>query len=560
MSYLAPPSSFQPIERISQGARSDSQRQRYASFSCFAYRLVSKHGPMGNSPHPASIHVLDDDSLLHVFCLYRPILLGEDESDYARLFGGVAGWVRGRWWYRLAHVCQRWRNLILASASYLGVCLVCTYGTPVADMLAHSPPLPLVIDYFEEDYDIATEAEEGTILALKQRHRVRRIRLRVPVTNLRKLIMAIDSEEEYPILQYLVIARCRSEGGSTALILPETLQAPHLRHLMLEGFALPIGSRLLTTAVGLVTLCLCIDHPATYFEPNTLLQWISFMPQLETLAIAFILPVLHPDVDRQLKTQTPITKPITLPNLHHFWFQGACTYLEALVHRITTPRLGKLEIVLPNKHTISLPHLVQVMKTTENLKFDSARLMFSGEQVYMHAYPHGDTAGSGMYPVSITVNCCHLDQQVSSVAQISNSLSQIFSVVKHLTLDVSYGVLLFEEHNEVNRTEWRKLLSSFSNVKTFHIGYELVEELSLCLRLDDGELPLELLPELQELTYSGSGNTNNAFSSFIDARQNAGRPITLVRYGPSPDPLSVLPFETFSVSPESSDSGSDFDN
>jgi len=52
----------------------------------------------------------------------------------------------------------------------------------------------------------------------------------------------------------------------------------------------------------------------------------------------------------------------------------------------------------------------------------------------------------------------------------------------------------------------------------------LIRELSHCLRLEGGGLPLELLPELQELTYSGSGNANDAFTSFIDARQNAGRP------------------------------------
>ncbi len=31
------------------------------------------------SPHTTSIHVLDDDSLLNVFNLYRPLFLGEDE-------------------------------------------------------------------------------------------------------------------------------------------------------------------------------------------------------------------------------------------------------------------------------------------------------------------------------------------------------------------------------------------------------------------------------------------------------------------------------------------------
>jgi hypothetical protein len=108
---------------------------------------------MGNSSNTASIHILDDDSLLNVFYIYRPSLLGDEEEDDARFMGGAEGWIRGRWWYRLAHVCQRWRNLILGSASYLRLSLVCTYGTPVADMLAHSPPLPLAIDYTNEPHD-----------------------------------------------------------------------------------------------------------------------------------------------------------------------------------------------------------------------------------------------------------------------------------------------------------------------------------------------------------------------------------------------------------------------
>jgi hypothetical protein len=47
--------------------------------------------------------------------------------------------------------------------------------------------------------------------------------------------------------------------------------------------------------------------------------------------------------------------------------------------------------------------------------------------------------------------------------------------------------------------------------------------------LEDGEQPLEFLPELQELTYPRSGNAHDAFTSFIDARQNAGCPVTLIK-------------------------------
>jgi hypothetical protein len=108
----------------------------------------------------------------------------------------------------------------------------------------------------------------------------------------------------------------------------------------------------------------------------------------------------------------------------------------------------------------------------------------------------------------------------------------MFSTVEHLTLRHWEHSLSSEEHNDVNRNEWRKLLRSFGNVQTLLIVKGLVEELSRCLELEDGELPLGLLPELQELTYSASGDTGDAFTSFIDARQNAGRPVALVRRSP----------------------------
>jgi hypothetical protein len=107
-----------------------------------------------------SIHILDDDSLFNVFCLYRPFFLGEGEDDDECLHGRKVGWVRGRWWYKLAHVCQVWRNLSLAYSrlrhpSYLDICLVCIPGTPVADMLA--TPLPLIIDHVCGDCDVSED-------------------------------------------------------------------------------------------------------------------------------------------------------------------------------------------------------------------------------------------------------------------------------------------------------------------------------------------------------------------------------------------------------------------
>jgi hypothetical protein len=442
---------------------------------------------------------------------------------------------------------------VLGSAFYLGISLVCTNGTPVADMLAHSPPLPLVIDYFN---DITVEDEEGAILSLKQYDRVRHVRFKMPPTRLQKLIVAMD--DEYPILEYLIIAH-PVDDKTTILMFPETLQAPHLRHLLLVGFALPIGSRLLTTAVGLVTLCLGMVHLSTYFHPDTLLQWLSFMPQLETLLIDFEDPVPDRDAERQL-THTPNTIPAALaalPNLHVFRFSGVTPFLEALVRRIAAPHLEKLELEFFNQLTYSVPRLLHFVNTTQNLRFQSAKFEFSDEHVNVEVYPHEEAE---MYALSITVDCWHLERQVSSAAQIFYSLSSVFSAVEHLFLKHEVHSRSTEEH-KAEPIKWRKLLNSFRNVKTLRVAEGLVEEISRCLQLDDGELPFELLPELQELAYSGSGDIGDAFTSFVEARQVlVGRTITLLRRSPSPDPSFRAPsLEPFSIIPASGEAGSDFD-
>ena len=453
-----------------------------------------------------------------MFYLCRPFLGDEDV---------IEDWTHNEyWWYRYAHVCQRWRNVILGSATYLGLSLVCTYATPVADMLAHSPPLPLIVGYFTKHRKLTAEHEEGIIIALAQRNRVRRVRLGNPATIIQNLIAAMD--EEFPILEYLCITLL-TEDNSSILRFPETFQAPLLRHLDLRGFALPIASRLLTTSMGLVTLHLDMVDPSTYFYPNTLLQWISHMPQLETLIIYFQFSIPNRDVERQL-THTPIIAPITLPNLHNFGFRGISTYLEALVHQIAAPRLEKLTIEFFNQLTFSCPRLLQFIDVAGNLRFGSAVLTFSNELVGAALYPLGvPVEETKLYGLGIVVKCYHLDWQVSSIAQISDSLGQIFSGVELLVLQQNVHSRSPEEHNEVDRTECRKLLRPFSNVKTLRIQNRLIKDFSRFLELEDGELPLQLLPKLHRLEHYSSWENLGPIRTLIDARQNAGRPVTSVR-------------------------------
>jgi hypothetical protein len=122
-------------------------------------------------------------------------------------------------------------------------------------MLAHSLPLPLTIYYHEE----------GILLTLRHSNRVHYTALYLPSSKLRKIITPMD--EQFPILERMHIESGTEEDTSN-LVLARTFQAPHLRHLGLCPAALPIGSLLLTTTVGLVTLALGDIPTSTYFPPQ----------------------------------------------------------------------------------------------------------------------------------------------------------------------------------------------------------------------------------------------------------------------------------------------------
>lgn len=479
--------------------------------------MVTEVSTSANRPYVTPIQRLDDDALISIFYHYRPVMLDEGEVDLVRILQG-GEWDRERWWYKLSQVCRRWRYLILASPSYLSLSLVCTYGTPVADMLAHSPPLPLVIDHAVRYHEVTVEDEEGVLLALQHHDRVRRIRLQMPIPNLQRLIMAID--DHFPILEYLFLAP--NTKHETNLRLPQTFQAPQLRHLVLN-IACPIGSSLLTPIVGLVTLSLNNILSSAYFRPSDLLQQLSLMPQLETLGISFHSPVSN-HAERPL-SHTPTMARVTLPNLRWFGFQGISIYLEALLSRFNTPLLEKLQILFFNQLTYTVPHLLEFMGAAEKLKFSSAKFTFHEKAVVVTVYPH---EGDRLYAFMMVVRCRHLDWQVATIAQLFNALSPVFTDVWHLTLDYYGHFLSFEWHNEVDPTQWHELLKPFRNVKKLVVDNGLVGELSRSLLVGGIEQRPELLSALNELRIFGRGDYGDGLMPFINARQVSGRPVRLV--------------------------------
>jgi hypothetical protein len=253
------------------------------------------------------------------------------------------------------------------------------------------------------------------------------------------------------------------------------------------------------------------------------------MPQLEVLGITFHTPLTKHAIERHL-SNTLVMTHVTLPNLRWFTFGGESAYLEALLPRIHTPVLERFQVFFFNELTISVPHLLQFMSYKENLKFGSAWLAFHEDAVSVWVYPH---EGARMYALYLEIGGRHLDWQVASAAQIFYGLRTLVSAVVYLTLAYGRHRIPSEWHNEADGAQWRKILRSFCNVETLVVRQGLIKEVSRSLLVYDGDSPAELLlPELKELLYSagdgGDGWAEEALTPFINARQNAGRPVALI--------------------------------
>ncbi|KAH9043495.1 hypothetical protein EDB83DRAFT_1584850 [Lactarius deliciosus] len=124
---------------------------------------VFKVGGIPLGRHAASIGVLPDDVLLVVFGFYL---------------------VPSPWhWYKLAHVCQRWRLVVFASPRSLDLQLYCTPRAPIKNTLDCWPAFPIAIwcggSQHSDDAcgHLPPEDEDNIVAALQYHNRVRSIKL-----------------------------------------------------------------------------------------------------------------------------------------------------------------------------------------------------------------------------------------------------------------------------------------------------------------------------------------------------------------------------------------------
>ena len=405
----------------------------------------------------------------------------------------------------------------------------------MVDTLSHLPPLPLVIDYQDAPLTISAQDELGISQVLQLHDRVRRATLRIPPASLRNLLALMD--DSFPILEHLCVSSTAKEMDAD-FKLPTRFIAPNLCHLTLLGIGLPPGLPLLSSTVALVTLTLGNIRSSGYFPPKHLITRLRFLPQLEELFISFSIPIPRPRAEGEL---LDALTSVTLPALKRLTFRGVSAYLESLVAQLNAPVLEHLGITIFNQIAFTFPHLSHFTRMTAGLRLPFAAVVFESDAVSVVMDQRRQHQGDASPSFSFRVMCQQFDWQVDCAAEICNALMPALSAVDGLTLDLDRQRNPTEwQDGAVDGATWRELLGPFVGARELCICHALAWQLSFALEMDDAGLDPMLLPSLQVLVPRLEEDhhelENNAFGSFVDARQIAGRPVRV-----SPLPLRAQP-------------------
>jgi hypothetical protein len=415
---------------------------------------------------------------------------------------------------------------VFSSSVRLNLQLRCTFGTPVDDMIYHSPPFPLVLDYGPRILKTwSAEDELGLLLASQHLPRVTEIVLSAPELTLAKLTTGLT--ELAPRLEKLVLHSQTSE-----VVLPKQFLeggAPQLRHLILTGASLSPLQPVLSSATSLVSLALERIPSSAYFSPDSLITLISAMPHLQILSIGFLSTVPRPGFRGQRVPPRVQATRTELPTLTQLIYRGVSQYIEALLSRIRSPRIEDVDVSLFNQLTLGIPRTCTFLRDLGSLRPTRAHIDFAETSAHITLSAPQPTASPDIF---LSVSCARLDFQLSATAQLCAALSASLEPVEELVLGYYGGAALPEEwRDEVDTGLWRTLLAPFCHVGTLRVHVALVDDVERALRLGPAADQMLLLPEMREIVLLHASDENAlkpataALGALVDERGGAGCPV-----------------------------------
>ncbi|KAI0265716.1 hypothetical protein BC834DRAFT_175728 [Gloeopeniophorella convolvens] len=330
-----------------------------------------------NSPLHLMPHSANDTVLLEVFDVYRVHVLWKHQWKHQH-------------WFKLAHVCRRWRELVLSSPSRLHLCLYCTQGTHAADLINHFPTLPLILDY--SDYNDHSGGD-GIRYALKHVSRARKVWLQSRDV---ETVLATFTGMKQPA-EELEDLRLELAPRNGPIVIKSFLggHAPRLRRFHLSRLIFSPLPVLLSPMPNLVSLKLNV-FSSTVIRPAELLVQLSAMLRLENLYLHFF-PAAENDapVDSDGVAPSPRTR-ILLAELSEFTFTGHSNWLEAFVDGMEPGAISNLTIRFYDEPLLRTPHLGQFVARSEVLRPTAFHLSMHNETIAFSA-PNDDLPSRIVY-------------------------------------------------------------------------------------------------------------------------------------------------------------------
>ena len=456
------------------------------------------------------IDVLPDDVLLEIFDFYTitgPLDEGMSSDECKKAT---------ETWQSLIHVCRRWRGLVLGSPRRLNLRLYCTSKTPIRDTLDVWPALPLVIG----GVMTLSSGTDNITATLGQSNRVCQVLLwsfARACMQLEKVFAAM--QVPFPELTDLRL----SSFGMHPPAIPDSFldgSAPRLRSFKLHGIPFLGLPNLLLSATHLVSLSLSHIPRSGYISPEAMVAPLSMLSSLRTLILKFEFPDSRPD--RESRSLHPPKRSL-LSALHEFQFEGDNEYLEEFITRIDTPQLDEMDITFFNLINFDSSQLAQFINRSPTLRVrDKAHVQF-----YDYLASVALLAQSPALKIGILRG--EPDRQLSSVAQVCNSLLHPLSAVEDLYIEHRYRRHVWR-NDAVENTLWLHLLLPFTAVKNLYLSKEFVLGIGATLQELIGGTITEVLPGLQNIFVEKLGSLGPLqakIEQFVAVRQLSDRPVAI---------------------------------
>lgn len=461
----------------------------------------------GKNRRNTTIEMLPEDTLLEIFDFYRLDAMKKS---------------RGRpWkWHRLAHVCRRWRDVVMVSPRRLGLQILCRSGAPIESILDSWPTLPLVVRYKGPK---SKSLPKNIIVALRHPDRVCEVDLVLPSSLIGSIVPVI--QEPFPALECVRIT-VKNAAAPPELFSGPFLggSAPRLKEIKLDGVAFPfptIRQVLSSTVNNLVQLCLSNIPNVSYFSPNALASSLSTLVQLKQLNIDF-----HSPSSRPTSKTCPPPQRVILPSLSILNFHGASEYLEEFVAQVDFPALTFINIEFFSQLVFQIPQFCHFISRVNTLKSPTEVIVTpSAELVTLFFIQQGERRVV-LGECFLGTTCEELDWQLSFVTQVLRQFSPLLSSVDSLTINKPYKMPRGEGH--VESVQWLELFQPFPHVKTVHVFEHLVPDIVDALVAEN--TVAGVLPELSRLYLKGyrdSLSVAKAAEQFVAARRHSGRTVSL---------------------------------